>query len=200
MWNDAGPTEGGIELAERPRTLLPVVGFNYETVREYDESGQPVERQEARMTTPSVSLLRCDTCFMKDKCPASTPGADCAYEIPVQIRTPAQRQALADSLIEMQAHRVLRMQMVEQVEGGYADPNLTIEMSRLWKMLEDARANKDTFKVTVEASATPGGAGMISRIFGDRAGDRLAEIEPAHDVQAVVDAAGVFEAEVVPDD
>ena len=38
---------------------------------------------------------------------------------------------------------------------------------------------------------------MISRIFGSGAGERLAELEPARNVQDVVDAAGVFEAEVI---
>ncbi len=188
--NDIVPSATG-------KTLLPVVGFDFETITEYDESGQQVQHDEPRMTTPPDTMLKCSSCFMANKCPAFTPGDDCHYNIPVTIRTPAQREALADALIEMQAQRVLFARMIEQVEGGYPDPNLTIEAKGLWKMLQDRAANKDTFKVTVEASATPGGAGMISRLFGSSAGERLAEIEPAHDVQAVVEAAGVFEAEVV---
>ena len=199
-WNGGEVNPGNSVEAPREKKLLPVVGFDFEKIRELDESGQPVERDEPRMTTPATSLLRCDTCFMKDKCPASTPGADCVYEIPVQIRTPAQREALADSLIEMQAQRVLRMTMIEQTEGGYADPNLTIETTRLWKMLQDRAASKETFKLTVEAGGTQASAGMISRIFGSGAGERLAELEPARNVQDVVDAAGVFEAVVVEEE
>ena len=155
-WNGGEVNPGNSVEAPREKKLLPVVGFDFEKIREIGEDGQPVERDEPRMTTPATSLLRCDTCFMKDKCPASTPGADCVYEIPVQIRTPAQREALADSLIEMQAQRVLRMTMIEQTEGGYADPNLTIETTRLWKMLQDRAASKETFKLTVEAGRHPG--------------------------------------------
>ena len=199
-WNGGEVNPGNSVEAPREKILLPVVGFDFETIREIGPDGQPAERDEPRMTTPATSLLRCDTCFMKDKCPASTPGSDCVYEIPVQIRTPAQREALADSLIEMQAQRVLRMTMIEQTEGGYADPNLTIETTRLWKMLQDRAASKETFKLTVEAGGTQASAGMISRIFGSGAGERLAELEPARNVQDVVDAAGVFEAVVVDDE
>ena len=197
--NGAGSTEAGVVLPATSKKLLPVAGFTYEKIREYDESGAEVERDEPRMATPAGTLLRCDTCFMKDKCPESTPGDDCHFEIPVQIRTPAQRAALQDSLIEMQTKRVLRMTMIEETEGGYADPNLTIETGRLWKMLQERDAGKDTFKLTVEAGGQQASAGMISRIFGEQAGNRLAEIEPVRDVQSVVDAAGVFEAELVED-
>jgi hypothetical protein len=195
--NGTGDLPGAAVEPARPRTLLPVVGFSFEKVRDHDESGHMVERDEPRMTTPAASLLRCDTCFMKDKCPASTPGSDCLYEIPVQIRTPAQRMALQDSLVEMQTQRVLRMTMIEQTEGGYADPNLSAEMSRLWKMTGDAAEGKDTFKLTVEAGGSHASAGVISRIFGSEAGDRLTAAEPARSVQDVVDAAAIFDAEVV---
>ena len=200
MWNEGGPPDGSTALAPRERTLLPVVGFDFEKVRGYDADGTETEHDEPRMTTPSTTLLRCDTCFMAAKCPAMTPGSDCLYEIPVTIRTPGQRVALQDSLIEMQTQRVLFMRMIEMAEGGYADPNLTIEEGRLWKMLQDVAANKDTFKLTVEAGGSTASAGMISRIFGSDAGDRLAALEPARDVQTVVDAAGVFEAVVVDDE
>lgn len=181
--------------APRERTLLPVVGFDFEAVPDVGPDGQPAERQEARMTTPAVTLLQCSTCFMKDKCPAAEPGSSCKYDIPVQIRTPAQMEAVQAALVEMQTQRVLLMRMIEQMEGGYADPNLTTEMSRLWKMLQDRASGKDTFRLTVEAGGQSASAGMISRIFGEQAGNRLAELEAPRDTQSVI--AEVIEAEVV---
>lgn len=193
---DTAPA-GAVVPVERERTLLPVVGFSYDQVREIGEDGQPVTRDEARMTTPSSTLLQCSTCFMKDKCPAADPGSACKYEIPVELRTPAQLESLQAALIEMQSQRVLLMRMIEQTEGGYADPNLTAEMMRLWKMLQDKAEGKATFKLTVETSGQQASAGMISRIFGSEAGDRLAAIEAPSPTQAVVDESGVFEAVVV---
>lgn len=198
MWNDIGPTEGGVTLqmgveVERPRErqLLPVIGFDYETIN----AGEPSERREARMTTPSVPLLQCNTCFMKDKCPAMQPDQDCVYEIPVHIRTPAQLDAVEASLLEMQVQRVLLMRIIEQREGGYVDANLSLEIGRAWKMLQDRGSGKDTVKLTLEAGGAAATAGMISRVFGERAGARLTELEPPRDTQTVV--AEVLEAEVV---
>ena len=166
MWNDPA---AAVELP-RERTLLPVVGFDYESVTEIGPDGQETERSEARMTTPPSTLLQCSTCFMKDKCPAAEPGSACKYDIPVQIRTLEQMESVKAALVEMQTQRVLLMRMIEQMEGGYADPNLTSEMTRLWKMLQDQGADKDTVKLTLEAGGQQASAGMISRIFGSSAG------------------------------
>lgn len=135
---------------------------------------------------------------MKDKCPAMKPGNDCAYDIPVQIRTTAQLVALQDALLEMQTQRVLLMRMIEQTEGGYADPNLSIEMARLQKMIKDKmEGGKDRLKLTLEASSGGGQPGMISRIFGNEAGEKLTAIEAPQPVETIVNQANVFDAEVV---
>lgn len=197
--SDAGNEERSIAsrtpAVPAERTLLPVVGFDFETIRETGEDGQPTERQESRMVTPATSLLQCDTCFMKAKCPAMEAGSACKYEIPVQVRTPAQIDSVMAALVEMQTQRVLRMTMIEQTEGGYADENLSREMKRLWEMMKDRQSGKDTVKLTLEAGGSAASAGMISRIFGENAGSRLAALEAPRDTQDVVGQ--VFEAEVV---
>ena len=197
MWNEQPAEPAATVDLPREAQLLPVVGFNYETITETGEDGQATERQEARMTTPSNTLLQCNTCFMKDKCPAMTPGSDCVYEIPVQIRTPAQLDAVQSAIMEMQVQRVLLMRMIEQREGGYADPNLSIEIARVWKMMQDRSSGSDTVKLTLEAGGQAASAGMISRIFGENAGNRLAELEAPRTSQSVI--AEVIEAEVIED-
>ena len=87
-WNGGEVSPGNSVEAPREKILLPVVGFDFEKIREIGEDGQPTERDEPRMTTPAGTLLQCNTCFMKDKCPESTPGDDCHFTIPVEIRTP----------------------------------------------------------------------------------------------------------------
>jgi hypothetical protein len=132
---------------------------------------------------------------MKDKCPAKEANSACKYEIPVQIRTPGQMEAVKSALVEMQAQRVLLMRMIEQMEGGYADPNLSIEMTKLWKMLQDQSSDRDTVKLTLEAGGNNASAGMISRIFGGEAGDRLAIANGPVDTQSVME--DFVEAEVI---
>ena len=191
MWNEPSQT---VEVP-RERTLLPVIGFDYESITERGDDGQETERQEARLTTPASTLLQCNTCFMKDKCPAKEANSACKYEIPVQIRTPGQMEAVKAALVEMQAQRVLLMRMIEQMEGGYADPNLSIEMSKLWKMLQDQGSDNNTVKLTLEAGGNNASAGMISRIFGDNAGERLAIANEPVSAQSVME--DFVEAEVI---
>lgn len=180
------------------KKLLPVLGFTYEEVKGTDDDGHETTREEPRISVPRETLLRCDTCFMKDKCPAMKPGSDCAYDIPVQIRTPAQIVALQDALLEMQTQRVLLMRMIEQTEGGYADPNLSTEIGRLQKMIKEKMdGGKDRLKLTLEASSGGGQPGMISRIFGNDAGEKLAAIEAPQPVEDIVNQANIFDAEVV---
>lgn len=193
MWNEPAP----LPVVPRERTLLPVIGFDYETITERGDDGQETERQEARLTTPSSTLLQCNTCFMSAKCPAKEANASCKYEIPVTIRTLGQVEAVKSAIIEMQAQRVLLMRMIEQTEGGYADPNLSIEMAKLWKMLQDQSASGDTVKLTLEAGGQAASAGMISRIFGSSAGDRLAIANEPVDTQSVIES--FVEAEVIDD-
>jgi len=99
-------------------------------------------------------------------------GSNCAYNIPVTIRTKDQMQALQNSLIDMQTQRVMFMKMAEDLEGGYADPNLSSELDRLQKMIKiKTELEQDSFSVKFEAKGTNGQAGIMSRLFGKEAGD-----------------------------
>ena len=69
-------------------------------------------------------------------------GANCAYGIPLHIETPSQVAALEDAIITMQAQRVIFMQMVEETEGGYADPNLSSEIDRLGLLIKSRRESE----------------------------------------------------------
>lgn len=191
MWNEPAP----LPVLPRERTMLPVIGFDYENITERGDDGQETERQEARLATPSSTLLQCNTCYMKDKCPAREANASCKYDIPVTIRTPGQMEAVKAALTEMQVQRVLLMRMIEQTEGGYVDENLSREMTRAWKMLQDQSSSGDTVKLTLEAGGQAASAGMISRIFGSDAGDRLAIANGPVDSQAVME--NFIEAEVI---
>jgi hypothetical protein len=68
----------------------------------------------------------------------------------------------------MQAQRVAFMRFSEELNGGYADPNLSQEMDRYFKMLEKIKAldeNKEFIQITAQRNA---GQGVLSAIFGDR--------------------------------
>lgn len=162
--------EGNATIAVREnRVPLPLLSTVVETTQEIN--GTETSRRILR--SPGVSLMQCDTCHINDVCPAMRPGSECAYEIPVEIRTTTQLAALQDTLIELQTQRVLRGTFFEQVQGGALDKNTSAEYDRLTRMINSkVEAARDTVSINIRASGT-GSAGFVSNIWGRDAGERV---------------------------
>ena len=144
---------------------LPVFGFDLKTVVDHDGT----IKDTLNVTSQEVSLRVCDTCFVAANCPAFKPGNTCAFKLPVSIKTKEQLKALINAIIEMQGQRVAFMRFSEEMNGGYADPNLSQEIDRLFKLIKTTKELDDSrefIRMTVEQR---GSAGVLSSIFGDRA-------------------------------
>ena len=158
-------------------TSMPVFGYEMKTVVE-NQDGRDVLKQVPVVNAQGASLRQCDTCFVASNCPAFKPQNTCAFNLPVEVKTPEQLKALNTAMLEMQAQRVAFMRFAEEANGGYADPNLSQEMDRYFKMLEKLKAldeNKEFIQITAQRSA---GQGVLSAIFGDRV-QAAKEIQPA---------------------
>jgi hypothetical protein len=119
----------------------------------------------------SAPIRTCSNCFVRAECPAFEEGASCSYEIPIEVRTPSQRKALMNGLVELQAQRVAFMRFREELSGGYADPNLSQEFDRLLKTFQvqaELEDDREFFRMSVEAK---GRSGVLSRLFGEKAAD-----------------------------
>ena len=69
----------------------------------------------------------------------------------------------------MQGARVAFAKFSEDLNGGYPDPNTSLEIDRLFKLVESMKKleeNKEYMRITMERQ---GSAGVLSSIFGDRA-------------------------------
>ena len=156
--------------------MLPVLGVTKTTVK--NEDGEDEETSEIRVR--SESGLQCNTCFLAAKCPAYEPGSNCAYNIPVSVQTKPQMIQLQNGLVEMQAQRVMFMRFAEQQEGGYADPNLSVEMDRLQKMIKAKHEMEQSgFSLRIEAKGNGGEfgqPGFLARTFGQKFADKAAEL------------------------
>jgi hypothetical protein len=144
---------------------LPVFGYELETVVEDDGTIKDV----TTVTSQEVSLRVCDTCFVASNCPAFKPSSTCAFKLPVSIKTKDQLKALINAVIEMQGQRVAFMRFSEEMNGGYADPNVSQEIDRLFKLIKTTKELDDSrefIRMTVERQ---GSAGVLSSIFGDKA-------------------------------
>jgi len=186
---------------KRETVLIPTIGIASRTTKDTDPDGEESERTETFTITRSESMRACNTCFLRSKCVAFEPGANCAYNIPIEVRTTDQLRALQAALVEMQAQRVLFMKLAEDIEGGYADPNLSSEMDRLQRMLKSkAESEREGFSLKIEATGTDGAPGYFSRMFGSGAGEKLAILEKpltADDLIKDSDLGEIIEAEIV---
>jgi hypothetical protein len=148
---------GAVQRARsRERVMLP-------GVRLIEKDGQP------QLENSGESLRQCDTCFLKDRgCPLFEPGAVCGYAMPPGlIKTASDIKALENALIAMQVDRVTFMRMVEDLDGGFPDPNLSTELDRLTRMIKLQReGTSDKFSLSINASRAPGEAGILGSMFG----------------------------------
>lgn len=169
------------------RRVIPLIAFDLnKEKRRNNETGQMEEFDVPTLKTRSQSMRICDTCFLAAKCPMFEENSTCAYDIPITIRTKDQVQALMDTLVEMQAQRVLLMKMAEDMEGGHADPILSSEIDRVMKLLKAKHdMEQEGFSLTINAKQQ-GQPGIADRLFG-QFGDmtKLREIEPVSPEEVV---------------
>lgn len=148
---------------------LPVFGFDVKTIIEKDDSGNDVLKDVPVVQTRDNSLRQCDTCFVAANCPAFKPQNTCAFKLPVEVKTKEQLKSLINAIIEMQGQRVAFMRFAEEMNGGYADPNVSQEIDRLFKLIKTTKELDDSrefIRMTVERQ---GSAGVLSQIFGEKA-------------------------------
>lgn len=146
---------------------MPVVGYEMRTVVD-QENGHDVLKEIPIVKTNATSLRQCDTCFVAANCPAFKPQNTCAFNLPIEVKTPEQLKQLNTAMLEMQAQRVMFMRFAEELNGGYADPNTSQEIDRYQKMLKNMKEldeNKEFIQITAQRNAS---GGVLSAIFGDR--------------------------------
>ena len=93
----------------------------------------------------------------------------CSFNLPIEVKTREQLKAMLTAIIEMQGQRVAFMRYAEEVNGGYADPNTSQEMDRLFKLVKTVKEleeNREFVRITAERQSS---GGVLSAIFGDRA-------------------------------
>src|SRR5262252_7064949 len=129
---------------DRDRVTLPILGLETLSERHVDGDGAETFTETQAVRSTARSMLACDSCFLATKCPMHQPGASCAYEIPLEIRTKDQLQALMRVVIEMQGQRVFFLRFAEQIQGQGLDGMLSAEIDRLFKSLAAAKDINDT--------------------------------------------------------
>lgn len=158
------------------RTYLPVLGVQRKTIVDTDEGGDQVLREIDVIQSQDRSLRQCNTCFVAANCPAFQEDSMCAFELPVSVKTKEQLRSFINAILEMQGHRIAFARFAEELNGGYPDPNVGVEMDRFFKIMEAMKKldeSNETLRITMERQQS---GGVLSAIFGDRV-QTLRELE-----------------------
>jgi hypothetical protein len=165
------------ERHERGRSLLPVMGV--ESVMSLGHRTVGNDGEELEIEPETVSLLKynadplreCNNCYLAPRCPQFHENATCAFSLPLEIKSKDQLQAAMKALLEMQVGRVMFARFAEELEGQGLDSNLSVEIDRVFNLVEKmARIsdNREMLRIEVE---TRGSSGVLSRLFGQKAGE-----------------------------
>jgi hypothetical protein len=174
---------GGIQSRhENERELLP--GLGVQIVRSSPvvsnvDGDEVVENQDLAVHTvvhKDSGIRNCDSCYLASRCPAFQEHVECAYKIPVEIKTKDQLQAVLTAMLEMQTSRVLFARFAEELEGQGMDPNLSNEMDRLFKLMKEFKEISDTRDLVRIEMEARGSSGVLSRIFGEKAANKANEL------------------------
>jgi len=168
------------------RVPLPVFDFRPVTTEITNPDGPGTVSVTSQVAVMKTSGLRqCSSCSLAAVCPEFTPAAECKYEIPIEIRNRDQLIGILSSLLEMQGQRVAFGFWSEQLQGGYPDQNVSLELDRFMRMTESVKNIQDTrdfLKVSVEGRAEPG---LFRRLFGGERAEMLHQVDPTKADRAV---------------
>lgn len=164
------------------RRLLPVLGIETMTsvgTQYSDEQGESIEIDPEKVDVLRYNadpLRQCNHCYLASRCPQYQENSECAFSLPIEIRTKDQLNAALRALVEMQVGRVMFARFAEELEGQGIDSTLSAEMDRVFAMVEKMRNindNRDTLKFAVEAR---GSSGVLSRLFGAKVGEQARQL------------------------
>jgi hypothetical protein len=161
---------------------MPVFGYQMKTIVD-NEDGIDVLKDVPVVQSQMTSLRQCNTCFVAANCPAFKENNTCAFSLPVEVKTREQLKALMTAMIEMQGQRVAFMRFAEEMNGGYADPNVSQEVDRLFKLVKNVKELEESKEFIQITASRASSGGVLSAIFGDRASQLKEMQQPLNEEQ-----------------
>lgn len=160
---------------ESEMVLLPVIGVEDIVSPGYQEGESP-DNQGTSVKYINDGIRNCDSCYLAPKCPRFQAGAVCAYKLPIELKTKEQLRAVLRAMLEMQTSRVLFARFAEELEGQGMDPALSHEMDRLFRLTKEFKDIEDTRDLVRFEMEAKGSSGVISRLFGAKAGEAASQL------------------------
>jgi hypothetical protein len=183
----------------RQRPVIPLPGVAVELVEHEhkdSETGAREVRELPLLRSSGGSMMACDTCYVKDVCPKAEPGAACAYNVDVEVRTEEQVDALLRMLIEHETSDYLRERFEAELTGGGDRSRPQRGRNNISRLLKFQNELHETgFSVTIKGRSSGHAAepGFLSRIgFGQPLAIAPREVTPP-----IYEQLGILDAELV---
>jgi hypothetical protein len=117
-----------------------------------------------------ISFLRCTTCYLRKECPYCDFSSNvCALkEIEtVDVSTGEGIISLVQTMLAIQAQRVLRFVKIEEMESGFPDPSVTNELLIFVSLVEKLKKILSDDDFLVIRAKGKSAQGVLDRLFGD---------------------------------
>jgi hypothetical protein len=128
------------------------------------------EVQLYRAGKPTISFLKCSTCYLRKECPYCDVASNvCALKALEEVDTTTGSGiiSLVQEMLRIQAERVFRFVKIEEMEGGLPDLNVTNELMIFVSLVEKLKkilSDDDYLVIRAKGKASQG---VLERLFGD---------------------------------
>lgn len=109
--------------------------------------------QGMTLETAASSLMKCDHCFIADRCEYKQEGADCHFKLENKFEDQTDFEQALGQLTRIQYSRTMMGAMVEKMDGGILNPALSHEIDRTKELfatlaeMKNGRATEDSLKI-----------------------------------------------------
>jgi len=135
---------------------------------EWHEDLQSYSKRDKEISPDKIDYigLNCESCYLANNCSLFRANSLCAIDWK-KSDIPKEPKSILKFLIERQLARVQRGTVIEEVDGGVPDANLSSEMDRLHGLVETlVDLDKDRFSLKIEGEAQNKGGSLLQAIFG----------------------------------
>lgn len=143
----------------------------------------PLQNTEAKkLSSESAFGLNCNNCYLSSNCFSFKANTMCSIDWG-ENDVATEPGLMLEELIKIQYKRIRRAEMIEQLDGGVPDQNLSSEMDRLTALVAQKNSLGDSrFSMSIEASGKNGGnlgGGILAQLFGKKE-EKIEEIVTVH--------------------
>lgn len=117
-----------------------------------------------------ISFLKCSTCYLRKECPYVDFNSNvCALKEIEEVDTTTGEGIISiiQTMLKIQAERVLRFVKIEEMESGFPDPAVTNELLVFVSLVEKLKkilSDDDFLVLKVKGKQAQG---VLERLFGD---------------------------------